>query len=284
MKAIVQDAYGSADVLGLRDVDVPAPGDDDVLVRVHAAGVDPGVWHLMTGRPYLTRAWASGCARPRSGSAAGTWPGVVEAVGAGRDPVPAGRRGVRHLRADRSPSTRVATEDRLALEAGEPELRAGRGRADLGRHRPAGAPRRRQGPAGQRGAGHRRGRRRRLVRRAARQGVRGARSPGCAAPAKADLVRSLGADDVIDYTREDFARRAGSSTSSSTPRATGRSPSLRRALTPTRHARHRRRGGRRAADGRISDAQLGAGLLVRVCRPAAQGRHVRRAGGGPRGS
>lgn len=46
MKAIVQDRYGSPEVLELRDIDKPEIGDDDVLVRVHAAGVDPGVWHL----------------------------------------------------------------------------------------------------------------------------------------------------------------------------------------------------------------------------------------------
>jgi NADPH:quinone reductase-like Zn-dependent oxidoreductase len=43
MKAIVQDKYGSVDVLELRDVERPRPGDDELLIRVHAAGVDPGV-------------------------------------------------------------------------------------------------------------------------------------------------------------------------------------------------------------------------------------------------
>jgi NADPH:quinone reductase-like Zn-dependent oxidoreductase len=51
MNAIAHDRYGSADVLELRDVDKPAVGADVVLVRVHAAGVDSGVWHLMTGMP-----------------------------------------------------------------------------------------------------------------------------------------------------------------------------------------------------------------------------------------
>ena len=60
MKAIVQEKYGSADVLELRDVEKPQPGDDDLLIRVHAAGVDPGVWHLMTGRPYLVRVMGFG--------------------------------------------------------------------------------------------------------------------------------------------------------------------------------------------------------------------------------
>jgi NADPH:quinone reductase-like Zn-dependent oxidoreductase len=47
MKAIVQDRYGSADVLELRDIDRPEVGDEEVLLRVHAAGVDRGVWHVM---------------------------------------------------------------------------------------------------------------------------------------------------------------------------------------------------------------------------------------------
>jgi hypothetical protein len=74
MKAIVHDVYGSVDVLELRDVDMPEVGDDQVLVRVHAAGVDRGVWHLMTGLPYLVRMRASGCADPTPRCAASTWP------------------------------------------------------------------------------------------------------------------------------------------------------------------------------------------------------------------
>ena len=53
MKAIVQDRYGSADVLALRDIPDPVVGDEDVLVRVRAAGCGPDVWHLMTGLPLL---------------------------------------------------------------------------------------------------------------------------------------------------------------------------------------------------------------------------------------
>ena len=52
MKAIVQDKYGSPEVLELRDIDPPDIGLDDVLVRVRAAGVHIGDWHLMTGQPY----------------------------------------------------------------------------------------------------------------------------------------------------------------------------------------------------------------------------------------
>ena len=81
MKAIVQDAYGDIDVLRLDDVEVPAMGPTDVLVRVHAAGVDPGVWHLMTGRPYLVRALGFGLRAPKVRVRGRDVSGVVEAVG-----------------------------------------------------------------------------------------------------------------------------------------------------------------------------------------------------------
>jgi NADPH:quinone reductase-like Zn-dependent oxidoreductase len=55
VKAIVQDSYGSADVLHFREVAKPSISDHDVLVRVVAAGVDRGAWHFMTGQPYLMR-------------------------------------------------------------------------------------------------------------------------------------------------------------------------------------------------------------------------------------
>ena len=65
MKAIVQDRYGSADVLELKEIDQPTLKAGEVLVRVHAAGVDPGVWHLMTGRPYLIRIMGYGFRVPK---------------------------------------------------------------------------------------------------------------------------------------------------------------------------------------------------------------------------
>jgi NADPH:quinone reductase-like Zn-dependent oxidoreductase len=55
MKAIVQDRYGGPDVLELREVARPVPGDDQVLIRVRAAGLHRGDWHVMTGLPYLIR-------------------------------------------------------------------------------------------------------------------------------------------------------------------------------------------------------------------------------------
>ena len=81
MKAIVQDTYGSADVLQLRDIAAPVPGRGEVLVRVRAAGADPGVWHTMTGVPYLMRVLGFGFRRPRVPVRGLALAGVVEAVG-----------------------------------------------------------------------------------------------------------------------------------------------------------------------------------------------------------
>lgn len=81
MKAIVQDRYGSADVLELRDIHKPSPGPDEVLVQVRAAGLDPGVWHLMTGRPYLVRCMGFGFMTPKVGVRGRDVAGTVEAVG-----------------------------------------------------------------------------------------------------------------------------------------------------------------------------------------------------------
>jgi len=75
MKAIVQGSYGSADVLELRDIDIPVVGDHDVLVRVHAAGVDIGVWHVMAGKPYLLRVIGFGLRKPKVRCEAATLPG-----------------------------------------------------------------------------------------------------------------------------------------------------------------------------------------------------------------
>jgi NADPH:quinone reductase-like Zn-dependent oxidoreductase len=81
MKAIVQDRYGSPDVLQLKDVDMPVAHDDEVLVRVHAAGVDQGVWHLMAGLPYLIRFAGYGTRAPKNPVLGADLAGVVEAVG-----------------------------------------------------------------------------------------------------------------------------------------------------------------------------------------------------------
>src|SRR5262245_14688046 len=81
MKAIIQDRYGSADVLRLGEIDRPRPRAGEVIVRVHAAGIDFGVWHLMEGVPYAVRL-ASGLRRPRNPVRGLELAGVVEQVGA----------------------------------------------------------------------------------------------------------------------------------------------------------------------------------------------------------
>jgi hypothetical protein len=68
MAAIVQDTYGTVDVLELRDIDRPQIADDEVLVRVRAAGVDRGVWHVMTGLPYPIRLEGYGLRAPKTPS------------------------------------------------------------------------------------------------------------------------------------------------------------------------------------------------------------------------
>jgi NADPH:quinone reductase-like Zn-dependent oxidoreductase len=82
MRAIVRDRYGSADVLELRDVDLPEVADDEVLVRVRAAGLDRGVWHILAGLPYLIRIAGYGVRKPKVAGLGSELAGVVEAVGA----------------------------------------------------------------------------------------------------------------------------------------------------------------------------------------------------------
>jgi NADPH:quinone reductase-like Zn-dependent oxidoreductase len=80
MQAIVQDRYGSAEVLASRDVDKPEIADDAVLVRVHAASIHIGDWILMTGSPFVMRL-ATGLTRPRNSIPGSDLAGTVEAVG-----------------------------------------------------------------------------------------------------------------------------------------------------------------------------------------------------------
>jgi NADPH:quinone reductase-like Zn-dependent oxidoreductase len=83
MKAIVQDAYGSADVLKFADIDRPVPTDNEVLLRVQAAGLHRGDWHIMTGLPYLIRLVVPslGLRRPKVRVRGMDVAGTVEAVG-----------------------------------------------------------------------------------------------------------------------------------------------------------------------------------------------------------
>src|ERR671933_670141 len=142
MKAIVRYKYGSSDVLELRDIDKPGIGDDEVLVRVHAAGVDRGVWHLMTGLAYPIRLAGYGLRAPKNPVLGGDVAGVVEAVG----------------------------KDVARFQSGDEVFGIGVGTYAV-----------------------------QLAK------AFGARVTGVCSTTKVEMVRSIGADHVIDYTREDFA-------------------------------------------------------------------------------
>ncbi|QGN48984.1 NAD(P)-dependent alcohol dehydrogenase [Micromonospora sp. WMMD558] len=204
MKAIVQDTYGPADVLRLRDVDRPTIGDGDVLVQVRAAGVDPGVWIFMTGRPYLARL-ASGLRRPRVPVRGRDLAGVVTAVGA---------RVTRFRPGDEVYGTSLRGS--YAEFTSTPERRLARKPANLSFAQAAAVPvsgmtaLRAVRDSGEVRPGHR------VLVIGASGGVGshavqiakayGATVTGVCAPARADVVRALGADDVLDYTREEIDR------------------------------------------------------------------------------
>ncbi|HEY9266592.1 MAG TPA: alcohol dehydrogenase catalytic domain-containing protein, partial [Mycobacterium sp.] len=81
MNAIVQDAYGPVDVLRSGRTARPDIAGNEVLVRVHAAGMDRGTWHMMTGRPYLLRILGFGFRRPKNSVPGIDVAGTVAAVG-----------------------------------------------------------------------------------------------------------------------------------------------------------------------------------------------------------
>jgi NADPH:quinone reductase-like Zn-dependent oxidoreductase len=203
MKAIIQDVYGSAAVLELRDVDKPAPGDDDVLLRVRAAGVDQGVWHLMTGLPYLTRAIGYGLKKPKTRIRGRAVAGEVEAVGKNVVGFRAGDEVFGTCEGSFAEYV-CARESLLALKpvnlsfeqaAAVPisAVTALQGLRDSGQVQP-GHEVLVIGAAGGVGA---------YAVQLAK--AFGAHVTGVCSTTKVDLVRSIGADHVIDYTRDDFA-------------------------------------------------------------------------------
>ncbi len=230
MKAIVQDIYGSADVLDLRDIDKPAVGNDDVLVRVHAAGVDPGVWHLMTGLPYLVRIAGFGLRQPKTRVRGTDLAGRVEAVG---------RNVIQFKPADEVFGTGDGTFAEYVCTRAETLLTRPR---NLTYVQAAAIPTSALTALhGLRDAGKARPGQKVLIVGAAGGvgtfGVQiakalGTEVTGVCSTTKTDLVLSIGADHAIDYTREDFAdgRRHYDlilDTAGKRPLST-----LRRALTP----------------------------------------------------
>ena len=202
MKAIVQDTYGSPDVLKLREIDKPKVGDDEALVRVHAAGVDRGVWHLMTGLPYLTRL-AFGLRAPKTPFPGMDVAGIVEAVaknvtrfqpgdevfGIGKGTFAEYARAPERKLAHKPASLTFEQAAVLAISG----LTALQSLRDHGRIEPG----------------------QEVLIVGASGGVGtyavqiakafGAHVTGVCSTTKVDMVRSIGADHVIDYTREDFA-------------------------------------------------------------------------------
>ena len=202
MKAIVQDRYGSPDVLEVREIDRPVNGDDQVLVRVHAAGVDQGVWHEVAGLPYLFRIAGIGVRAPKNPIPGHDVAGTVEAVG---EKVTGLRPGDEVFGTCRGPFAEhvCARADRLApkpanLSFAQAAAVPTSAATALQALRAKGKVR-----AGQRvliiGAGGGVGTFAVQLAKAY-----GAEVTGVCSTAKTELVRSLGADHVVDYTREDF--------------------------------------------------------------------------------
>jgi NADPH:quinone reductase-like Zn-dependent oxidoreductase len=204
MRAVVQDTYGSAETLELRDVPRPAPADGEVLVRVRAAGLDRGVWHVMTGLPYMVRLVVPtmGLRRPKAPIRGMDLAGQVEAVGRDvtrfrpGDAVFGWTQGGSYAEYAAVPSDQlVPMPANLSFEqaAAVPisGLAALQGIRDVG-----------EVQAGQRvlviGAAGGVGSFAVQLAKAA-----GAHVTGVAGTTQAELVRAIGADEVIDYTRED---------------------------------------------------------------------------------
>jgi NADPH:quinone reductase-like Zn-dependent oxidoreductase len=203
MKAIVQDTYGSADVLEFRDIGTPEIAADEVLVHVHAAGVDRGVWHLMTGLPYPVRLAGYGLRAPKTPVPGTNMAGVVEAAGhevtrfQPGDEVFGFGNGT-FAEYARAPENKLAPKPanltfEQAAAVAVSGLTALQGLRDHGRVQP-GQTVLITGASGGVGTF--------AVQLAS---VFGAQVTGVCSTTKADLVRSIGADHVIDYTREDFA-------------------------------------------------------------------------------
>ena len=203
MKAVVCERYGSPDVLELREVDKPIPADDEVLVRVRATSVNPVDWHGVTGTPYIARL-QTGLRGPKSAAVGVDFAGQVEAVGrdvtvlAPGDDVFGGRNGafaeyvcVRNAVAVK-PSN-LTFEQAAAVPVAA--ITALQGLRDKGALQPG----------------------QKVLVNGASGGVGtfavqiakalGAEVTGVCSTGNVELVRSLGADHVVDYTGEDFTRR-----------------------------------------------------------------------------
>ena len=201
MKAMVYDRYGGPEVLELRDVDKPELVDDGVLVRVRAASVNPVDWHLLTGLPLLARI-GTGLRKPKTGRLGTDFAGVVEAVGKDvtrfkpGDEVYGARNGAfgEYVCVRKSIAPKPANlsfEEAAAVPVAAVTALQGLRKCEL--------------RAGQK-----------VLVNGASGGVGtfavqiakalGAEVTGVCSTQKVELVRSIGADQVIDYTRDDFTQ------------------------------------------------------------------------------
>jgi NADPH:quinone reductase-like Zn-dependent oxidoreductase len=203
MNAVVQGRYGGPDRLRSERIDRPEPADGEILVRVQAAGLDRGTWHLMTGRPYLMRIAGLGFRGPKVGVPGRDLAGTIVAVGpgvtgfaVGDDVYGVGRGSFAEYavaRADKLANKPDSLSFAQAAVVPISATTALQALTDHGRLQPG----------------------QRVLVIGASGGVGsyavqlakalGAEVTGVASTAKLDLVRSLGADHVIDYTRDDFA-------------------------------------------------------------------------------
>jgi NADPH:quinone reductase-like Zn-dependent oxidoreductase len=202
MRAVVQDRYGSSEVLRLAQVPRPGIADHEVLVRVHAAGLDRGTEHLMTGKPYVMRL-GFGIRRPKNPVSGRDVAGTVVAVGSAVSRFAAGDE-VYGIAPGSFAEYVAAREDKLAgkpvnlsfAQAAVVPVSAGtalQALLDVGRLE-AGQTVLVLGASG--GVGS-------YAVQLAK--AFGAEVTGTCSTAKLDLVASLGADHVLDHTRDDFA-------------------------------------------------------------------------------
>lgn len=204
MKAIVRDRYGPPDVLKLGEIEKPAITDEQVLVRVHAASLNLGDWHMMRGRPYIIRLMGRRWRRPKERLLGGDLAGRVEAVGRNvKDFRPgddvfgmsiktlAEYVAVKDIGLVRKPAN-VTFEQAAAVPIAA--ITALQGLRDVGGLQP-GQEVLINGASG--GVGT-------FAVQVAK--VLGANVTGVCSTKNLELVRSIGADRVIDYTREDFTR------------------------------------------------------------------------------
>ena len=203
MKAIVRDTYGSPDVLEFRDIDKPEIGDDEVLVHVHAAGVGRDVWHVMTGLPYPIRLAGYGLRAPKNPVLGSDVAGVVEAVGKNVTRFQPDDEGfgigkgsyaeyvcARENKLAPKPANLTFEQAAVVAISGSAALQ---GLRDHGRVEP-GQKALIIGASG--GVGT-------YAVQIAK--VFGAHVTGVCSTKKVEMVRSIGADHIIDYTQEDFA-------------------------------------------------------------------------------